>query len=123
MALRDVKEYYYTMLGQYLEVKNDLADFEQALKDGYITEDKLEEVKQDVAQIQTNIERIQYIMYLFELPNREKKKNKYKNPIVEQYFIDHKVTLKDLSDENISVLDHLRKEIKKYNGDNFNGKN
>ena len=30
MAVKDVKRYYYTMLGQFLEMKADLADFEQA---------------------------------------------------------------------------------------------
>ena len=32
MALKDVKKYYFTMLAQYLEMKADLADFEQALQ-------------------------------------------------------------------------------------------
>ena len=32
MAVKDVKEYYYKMFAQYLEMKNDLADFEEALK-------------------------------------------------------------------------------------------
>ena len=34
MALKDVKYYYYTMLNQYLEMKADLADFQQAFADG-----------------------------------------------------------------------------------------
>ena len=44
MAIKDVKVYFYNMLGQYLEMKEDLKDFDQALQDGHITEDKLEEV-------------------------------------------------------------------------------
>lgn len=43
MAIIDVKRYYYEVLNQYLEMKEDIADFEEALKAGYITEDKLEE--------------------------------------------------------------------------------
>ena len=32
MAVKDVKRYYYAMLNQYLEMKADLADFEQAFE-------------------------------------------------------------------------------------------
>ena len=49
MAVKDVKEYYYKMLAQYLEMKADLADFEQALKDGFITEDQVVEAKEELA--------------------------------------------------------------------------
>ncbi len=58
MAVRDVRDYYYNLLNQYIEMKEDLADFEQAFKEGYITEDKLGEVKNQVSIIQTNFERI-----------------------------------------------------------------
>lgn len=51
MAIKDVKVYFYNMLGQYLEMKEDLKDFDQALKDGHITEDKLEEVYKDVQDL------------------------------------------------------------------------
>ena len=43
MAVKDVKRYYYAMLNQYLEMKADLTDFEQAFADGFITEDQIEE--------------------------------------------------------------------------------
>ena len=64
MALRDVKEYYFKMLSQYLEMKADLADFEQALKDGFITEDQLQAAFEEVNKVQQNYERLSYIMYL-----------------------------------------------------------
>ena len=76
MAVRDVKEYYYKLLVQSAEMKADLEDFEKALKAGYITEDKLDEVKEQVNIIQANFERVGYIMYLLELPNRTSKQAK-----------------------------------------------
>jgi len=45
MAISHVKKYMYTMQNQYLEMKADLEDFNQALKDGHITEEQLESVK------------------------------------------------------------------------------
>lgn len=114
MALRDVKEYYYTILGQYVETKADLADFEKALKDGHITEDQLEEVKANIEQLKINVDRIQYIMYLFELPKRKKKQEKFKqtNKILEDYFKGVGANLASIQAENETVLTHLRKELK-----------
>jgi hypothetical protein len=43
MAIKDVRQYFYTMLDQYLEEKHNLADFEIALKDGLITEEQMQE--------------------------------------------------------------------------------
>ena len=40
MAINDVRYYYYTMLSQYLEEKQNLEDFSEALKDGHISEEK-----------------------------------------------------------------------------------
>lgn len=115
MALKDVKQYYYTMLNQYLEMKADLADFEQALADGHITEDQLEAVKNEVFVLENNMDRLSYIMYLFEMPNRSEKKKGYKKAteVLDQYFTDHNATASAISDENRSALDHLRAELKK----------
>lgn len=113
MAIRDVKEYYYTMLGQYIETKNDLADFAIALKDGHITEEQLEAAKEDVARIKDNLDRIQYIMYLLELPNRKTKQPAFKitNRVLEKYFNDIRVNTQCIKAENDSVLTHLRAEL------------
>ena len=74
MAARDVKEYYFKLIAQKAELEADLADFEEAFKNGYITEDKLVEIKDTVDRIETNYQRVLYIAYLLELPNNKKKK-------------------------------------------------
>ena len=58
MALNDARGYLYTMLNQYLEMQEDLKDFDEAFKDGYITEERLEEVKYEVSQLKENYDRI-----------------------------------------------------------------
>lgn len=115
MALRDVKDYYSKMFLQYLEMKNDLADFEQALKDGYITEDQLEELKAEFNNIEINYHRLSYIMYLLELPNRKSKQPRYKkaNSKLESYFSQTNSTAKDVELENEGALNELRKQVKK----------
>lgn len=115
MALRDVKEYYYTMLAQYVETKDDLADFEEAFRDGYIAEDKLEEVRDDLELMKENLARIQYIMYLWEMPNRKGKKENFRkaNSQLEEYFDSVGASKEAVVDENRSIASDLRKRLKK----------
>lgn len=115
MAIKDVKIYYYNVLSQYLEMKADLKDFEQALADGHITEDKLEEVRQDVAQIKDNYDRLSFILYLLAMPNRKSKKEKYikTSNILESYFEKTGHNMDAVLKENEDVLKHLKAEIKR----------
>lgn len=81
MAVKDVREYFYTMLSQYLEEKQNLTDFEEALKEGFITEEQMQEAMDNVSALETNYHRLVYIMYLLDMPKRKAKKTQY----VKQY--------------------------------------
>lgn len=113
MAIIDVKRYYYEVLMQYLEMKEDIADFEEALKSGYITEDKLEEVKNDIYLVKENLDRLSYIMHLLNLPKRKEKQTKYKqqNSKLENYFALNNATSKNVIEENTNVLKHFKEAI------------
>ena len=114
MAIKDVKQYYYAMQAQYLEMKADLADFEQALADGHITEDQLEAVKEDIFKLESNYDRLTYIMYLLEIPNRSSKQAKHAqtNKALLNFFDLQGATQAIIEEENKSTLDHLRQELK-----------
>lgn len=77
MAVKDVRNYFYTMLLQYIEEKQNLADFEEALKNGFITEEQMQEAMEVVAGLETNYHRLVYIMYLLDMPNKGSKKANY----------------------------------------------
>ena len=115
MAVRDVKEYYYKLLVQSAEMKADLDDFKKALEAGYITEDKLTEVREQANIIEANFERVGYILYLLELPNRASKQDKWKkqNSNLTNHFAKVKADEQAIFDENKSALDQLRIELKK----------
>jgi hypothetical protein len=114
MAIKDVRRYYYTVLAQYLEEKQNLADFEEALKDGLITEDQMQEATSTVAALEENYHRLTYIMYLFDMPNKDSKKDAY----VRQY----KTILEELQklgadidsvkQENTDALIHFKAALK-----------
>ena len=115
MAVKDVREYYFTMQAQLLEMKADLADFEEALKNGFITEDKMQAAIEEVAALQLNYDRLTYIMYLLEMPNRASKKAKYNkaNKKLVAEFKNRKADVESVVDENKSALDAFRAELKK----------
>jgi hypothetical protein len=114
MAIKDVRHYYYTMLVQYLEEKQNLADFEEALREGLITEEQMQEALDNVAALETNYYRLAYIMHLLDMPNRKDKKAGY----VKQ----HKVILEELKklgadinsikEENTDALIHFKAALK-----------
>lgn len=113
MAIIDVKQYYYELLMQYLEMKEDIKDFEEALSAGYITEDKLDEVKKDIFIVKENLDRLSYVMHLLNLPKRKEKQKKYKqqNSKLEKYFEENKATSKYVIDENTNVLKHFKDAV------------
>ena len=115
MAIKDVRQYFYTMLDQYLEEKRNLEDFSEALKEGLITEDQMNDAMEAVAELETNYHRLAYIMYLLDMPNRATKKPQY----VRQY----KNILKELEvlgadqasvkTENTDALIHFKARLAK----------
>lgn len=117
MAIKDVRHYFYTMLAQYVEEKQNLADFEEALKDGLITEEQMQEATDTVTSLETNYYRLAYIMYLLDMPNRKSKKDAY----VKQY----KTILEELTKlgadidsikaENSDALIHFKAALKALN--------
>lgn len=110
MAIKDVKHYFYTMLSQYLEEKQNLEDFSEALKDGLITEEQMQEAMENVANLEENYHRLAYIMYLFDMPNRDSKKAVY----IRQYgsileeFKRLGVDLESIKKENTDALAHFK---------------
>ena len=120
MAIRDVKDYYFKMLSQYMEMKGDLADFEQALKDGFITEEQMQAaVKEEVSRIENNYDRLSYIMYLLNLPNR---KSKRKRPatidsVLAAEFKNRKADIGSVSVENRDALKAFKDEMKSLQGE------
>ena len=114
MAARDVKEYYFKLIAQKAELEADLADFEEALKNGFITEEQMQAAKDELIPYQINLDRLTYIVYLLELPNRKAKKAKFANQNKKILMELEKRNADEQSviSENKSALDAFRKEVK-----------
>lgn len=110
MAIKDVRNYFYTMLIQYLEEKQNLVDFEEALKDGHITEEQMQEALEVVTGLETNYHRLVYIMYLLDMPNRKSKKAGYVKqyaPILEE-LKRLGADIDSIKEENSDALIHFK---------------
>ena len=114
MAARDVKEYYFKLIAQKAELEADLADFEEALKNGFITEEQMQAAKDELIPYQINLDRLTYIMYLLELPNRKAKKAKFakQNKKILNELEKRNADEQSVISENKSALDIFRKEVK-----------
>lgn len=114
MAVKDVKEYYFKLIAQKAELEADLADFEEALKNGFITEEQMQAAKDELVPYQINLDRLTYIMYLLELPNRKTKKTKFakQNKKILDELGKRNADEQSVIAENKSALDAFRKEVK-----------
>ena len=114
MAVKDVKEYYFKLIAQKAELEADLTDFEEALKNGFITEEQMQAAKDELIPYQINLDRLTYIMYLLELPNRKAKKAKFakQNKKILNELEKRKADEQSVIAENKSALDAFRKEVK-----------
>ena len=114
MAAKDVKEYSFKLIAQKAELEADLADFEEALKNGFITEEQMQAAKDELIPYQINLDRLTYIMYLLELPNRKTKKAKFakQNKKILDELGKRNADEQSVIAENKSALDAFRKEVK-----------
>ena len=114
MAIKDVRQYFYNMLAQYLEEKQNLTDFQEALKDGLITEDQMQEALDMVATLETNYHRLVYIMYLIDMPNNKAKKKVYmrQNKILLEELKKLGADIESIKQENTDALIHFKASLK-----------
>ncbi len=115
MARKDVRDYYFSMLAQYLEEKENLADFEEALKSGYITEEQMQEALETVSKLEENYHRLTYIMYLLDMPNKKSKKNNYslQNKTIIEALAKLGADENSVKKENFDALKHFKLALSK----------
>lgn len=120
MAIKDVRQYFYNVLAQYLEEKQNLQDFEEALKNGLITEEQMQEALDTVTVLENNYYRLAYIMYLLDMPNRDKKKvgyvKQYKTILAELERLG--ADAKTVKEENSDALIQFKAALKALKSEN-----
>jgi len=77
MSRRDVEEYYNLITNDYKEMVNTLKEMEELAAQDIVNPDKVDEVRRMVEPLKNNYQRISYIMFLLNQPNRKKKVERY----------------------------------------------
>lgn len=109
MAIADFKDYFYKMERARFEAKNNLADFEEAVKNGNITEERLAEVKRNFEIVDTNYQRTAYIWFI--LKRRKSRKLSKADELLAQQFAELRADLESVEAENYEAIDNMKTEL------------
>ena len=125
MAIRDFNLYLANVQAQVLATKNDLADFEQGLKDGYVTEQQVEDLRAEYQRIDDNYQRLLYVGYLLELPKSKWRKKRFrrKHDDLEIYLDKANATEDKVVKENEVAMELIKNEIAKLKTSSNNSNN
>ena len=78
MSVKHFKEYYNVIAEQHKTIVDMLEKFGNEVADGLAPIEKLEQLKAQINPLLVNYDRVNYIMYLLNLPNKKEKQPKYK---------------------------------------------
>ena len=78
MAIKHVRAYYERMVSDYVEMKRVLEEMEKLSEEkASVAINNIEQIREQVKVLEANYNRLSYIMFLLNQPNKEKKKSKY----------------------------------------------
>lgn len=118
MARKHVINYFLQVENQYLEMLDNVKDFKELLDSNKVSEDEYNDFMKEVEVLKTNYERLSYIIFLLNKPNKDDKKEILQN---KQWYDALKTSSKEaLLDESKDALSTLKELIKKGNKDEKN---
>lgn len=114
MSVKHVRSYYEQVTNDYVELKRILDTLEKEATEETATNvlENIETIKKQTEKLKDNYDRISYIIYLLNLPNRKKKQKRY---IQEQKKVLDKIpesaTLEKIKEENknsINIINEIK---------------
>lgn len=109
MAVKHIKEYYNKVCDQYIDMQNELKDFQSEVEKGLVEPERLDTLKALIEPIKNNYMTISWIMYLLNMPNRDSKKRAYEKRS-EKFIknLDPNFNEEGIIKENESYIEKLR---------------
>jgi len=118
MAKKHVMSYYKQIQDLYFEMLEDVKDFDEALKGGYVTEEQVEQSQMMLDKTKDHYERLSYIILLLNQPTRDKKLNRHKsqNKKLYNYFenTSQDRVLSEIQDDLKKFKEYIKKEKTKW---------
>ncbi len=112
MAKRDVALYFLQVQSQYFDMVKLAKEMNEELKKGFVTQEQVESIQNEMDILKANYERIAYIMLLLNKPNRKSKKSSEESIYKEWYDYLKGASKEAIMDENRDVLCDFKKFVK-----------
>jgi molecular chaperone GrpE (heat shock protein) len=77
MAVKHIKEYYEQICNQYIQMNEELRDFQKEVENGLVEPERIENLKKMIEPLKNNYMTISWIMYLLNKPQRDSKERAY----------------------------------------------
>lgn len=113
MSKKHVDKYFNQVLKDYNEMVRTIKVFEKECNEGLVEPERLEQIKQNINPLMSNYERVLYIKFLYDMPNRKEKVPTYeKNNKKLLANIKKENMVEETLKENKEVIDAVKKIIK-----------
>lgn len=112
MAYKDVKRYYLEVERNYINMVELADEYLKAYKEGKFTDEQFKTIEDNINKLKSDYEKLSYIMFLFNQPNRKNKQKKWnkENSLLSDTYIYLKANKEAVLKEETDVL----YEFKKY---------
>lgn len=112
MAKRHVIKYYLEVENTYIEMQETLKELQKMASEGKVEESVFLNAKEEIDIIKNNYDRLSYIMFLLNKPNR-KSKNDYDEKINKSWYDYLKSSSKEaIMDESRDALKEFKKIVR-----------
>ncbi len=109
MAKRHVIQYFLELENTYIEMQDTVKELQQLASEGKVEESTYLDAKKDIDVIKENYDRVAYIMFLFNKPNR---KSKEEDEVNKKWYDYLKTSSKEaVVDESKDALAHFKKMV------------
>lgn len=113
MSVRHIKEYSQKIDNQYYQMVDILRELEKELADKIIDPEIIDNFKATMEPIKINKDRIDYILFLLNTPNKKSKQKSYEKQnreLIKKYH-QNSSTLKDVLNEGDECLQKLHNVV------------
>ena len=124
MARRDVLRFYHEVQDSYVEMVKDFTDLDKEHTEGLIDDDRYyalkESLESEMAPLKEEYERLSYIMFLLNIPQRAKKADKYilNNQVYFDYLQKYsRETVVDECSDGLAKIKELIRKAKEEKAD------
>lgn len=122
MAKRHLAQYYIELESNYAQMIEDVNDLEKSYKSGNMNYERYAQIRDaltpEVEAIKEEYERLSYVMFLLNIPNRVKKEDRFKKENYAYFAYLDKFSKEKVIDESKDILKKFKEQVNKYKEEN-----